>query len=83
MKKPSDPTRIVDVARALPIVGAFLLMPPIIALFAIEADIDGVPLVVVYLFGIWFSLIVCAALLARRLAPPTVHDRGRGDNPHG
>ena len=78
MKKPSDPARIVDIARILPIIGAFLLMPPIIALFAAQIDIGGVPLIVVYLFGVWVALIGCAGWLARRLAPPPsdAHDDG-------
>jgi hypothetical protein len=70
MKKPSpDPARITDAARLLPILGAFLLMPPLVTLFAVSADLGGVPLIVVYLFGVWLALIVCAAWLARRLAP--------------
>lgn len=70
MKKPSDLARIVDIARILPILGAFLLMPPIITLFAAQIDLGGVPLIVVYLFGVWLALIGCAGWLARSLAPP-------------
>jgi len=73
---PRDPARTVDAARVLPIIGVFLLMPPVITLFAGIADVAGVPRVVVYLFGVWLALIVCAALLARRLAP--LHDRDPG-----
>ena len=76
-----DPARVVDAARALPIVGTFLLMPPLVTLFAVLANVGGVPLVVVYLFGVWLALIVCAALLARRLAPPHDADPGRRDAP--
>jgi hypothetical protein len=71
-----DPARTLDAARVLPIIGVFLLMPPVIALFAGFADVGGVPLVVVSLFGVRLALIVCAALLARRLAP--MHDRDPG-----
>jgi hypothetical protein len=73
---PREAARIVDAARVLPILGVFLLMPPVITLFAGIADVAGVPRVVVYLFGVWLALIVCAALLARRLAP--LHDRDPG-----
>ena len=58
-----------DAAVVLPLFGLFLLMPPIITLFASEFDIHGVPLIVVYVFGVWIALIVCAALLAKRLDP--------------
>ena len=44
-------------------------MPPLITLFALKLDVAGVPLIVIYVFGVWIALIVCAALLARRLDP--------------
>jgi O-antigen/teichoic acid export membrane protein len=58
-----------DAAVVLPLFGVFLLMPPIITLFASGLDIQGVPLIVVYVFSVWIALIVCAALLAKRLDP--------------
>ena len=58
-----------DAAVALPLFGVFLLMPPLITLFASGLDIHGVPLIVVYVFSVWIALIVCAALLAKRLDP--------------
>jgi len=58
-----------DAAAVLPLFGVFLLMPPIITLFASGLDIRGVPLIVVYVFSVWIALIVCAALLAKRLDP--------------
>lgn len=58
-----------DAAVALPLFGVFLLMPPVITLFAAGLDLAGVPLIVVYVFSVWLGLIVCAALLARRLDP--------------
>jgi hypothetical protein len=76
MKAPSaDPARARDAASLLPVLGVFLLMPPIITLFAARADVAGVPLIVVYLFGVWLALIACAALLARRLALPAAERR--------
>jgi len=63
-------TRARDAARLLPLVGLFLLLPPVITPFAIPLDVLGVPLVVLYLFAVWLGLIVAAALLARKLAPP-------------
>ncbi|GMV48005.1 MAG: hypothetical protein AMXMBFR66_34030 [Pseudomonadota bacterium] len=71
-KTAADPmyARLRDAAVLLPAIGVFLLMPPAINLFTGTRAVAGVPLIVVYLFGVWLALIVCAALLARRLAPP-------------
>lgn len=54
-------------AAALPLIGFFLLTPLFIRVFAADATILGAPLVVIYIFGIWLSLIVGAALLSKRL----------------
>lgn len=62
--------RLRDAAVLLPAIGVFLLMPPAINLFTGTRLVAGVPLIVVYLFGVWLALIACAGLLARRLAPP-------------
>lgn len=70
MNKRSDPARMHDAARLLPIAGIVLLMPPVVTLFVADAMIGGVPLIVVYLFCTWLALIGCAAWLARRLSRP-------------
>ena len=73
MKTASPGTpRVRDAASVLPVLGAFLLMPPVITLFTGARTVWGVPLIIVYLFGVWLALIVAAALLARQLAPPPV-----------
>ena len=75
MKTPDPGTpRQRDAASLLPALGVFLLMPPVITLFAGTHTWLGVPLIVAYLFGVWLALIVAAALLARRLAPPSAQD---------
>lgn len=63
-------------AVALPLLGLFLLMPPVVTLFARGVGIAGVPLIAIYLFGVWIALIVCAGLLAWRLRPGTTGDSG-------
>ena len=71
MKTPDPGTpRLRDAAVVLPLLAVFLLMPPVIRLFTGAHTVAGVPLIIVYLFGVWLALIVAAALLARRLAPP-------------
>ncbi|MGD9943389.1 MAG: hypothetical protein AB7L76_10615 [Burkholderiaceae bacterium] len=71
MKLPDPGTpRLRDAATLLPVLAVFLLMPPVITLFTDTRTVGGVPLIVAYLFGVWLALIVAAALLAHRLAPP-------------
>jgi hypothetical protein len=68
----------------LPVFGLFLLMPPLISLFAAPAAFGGVPLIVLYLFAVWAGLIACAALLARRLDPAATQpqtETAAGDPP--
>ncbi len=64
--KPPVPGRVRDAAALLPVLGLVLFMPPVITLFAAGAGVGGVPLIVVYVFGTWLSLIAAAALLSRR-----------------
>jgi putative effector of murein hydrolase LrgA (UPF0299 family) len=62
------PARLRDAAGLLPVLGLVLFMPPVITLFAAAgADLAGVPLIVVYVFGTWLAVIVAAALLSRHL----------------
>jgi len=64
-----DPGRARDVARIVTLLGIVLLMPPVVTLFATDARIGGMPLIVAYLFGVWLALIGGARLLAHRLEP--------------
>lgn len=84
MKTPDPGTpRLRDAAAVLPVLAVFLLMPPVITLFAGAHTVWGVPLIVVYLFGVWLALIVAAALLARRLAPSPAGTPPSGTAPDG
>jgi hypothetical protein len=75
---PERVSRARDAARVLPLVGLFLLLPPVIVPFAVPVDVAGVPLVVLYLFAVWLGLVLAAALLARALAPrPAAEDPPR------
>ena len=51
----------------MPVVGVFLIMPPIVLLFDIRADIFGIPLIVAYLFATWFALVLASFVLRNRL----------------
>lgn len=56
-----------DGVLALVALGLWLLMPPIIRLFVGPGVLFGLPLLVLYVFGVWLLLILGTWLLARRL----------------
>lgn len=56
-----------DGAVILPIFAALLIFPPFIKLFAAPVTVFGVPLIVVWLFGLWLALIIVARHLAHLL----------------
>jgi predicted Kef-type K+ transport protein len=60
--------RIRDAASVLPFLAVVLLAPPIILIFSAPLRLGGVPLIVLYLFGVWAVVIVAALMLSRRLA---------------
>ena len=70
VERAPDPGRARDLARIVTLLGTVLFLPPVVLLFATDARIGGMPLIVVYLFGVWLALIGCARLLAHRLEPP-------------
>lgn len=55
-----------DVAILVPFFGVVLLMPPLLNLFDDLQAPFGVPLEVLYLFGVWLLVIAGAVLLSRR-----------------
>ncbi|QIE54604.1 hypothetical protein G5B40_03620 [Pikeienuella piscinae] len=59
--------RTYEAAMALPIAGLALFTPPLIGLFASDAGVFGVPMIVAYMFAAWVALVLCAYLLARRI----------------
>jgi len=62
-----------DAAFVLPALCALILLPPFVNLFVRELLVWGIPLEVLYIFGVWFALVLGAMVLARRLG---VHDTG-------
>ena len=59
--------RLRSAAVVLPFLGAFLLLPPFLPLFTARVQVLGMPLIVVYIFGVWAVLIALAWWLARRI----------------
>ncbi|WP_350150477.1 hypothetical protein [Thalassobaculum sp.] len=75
-----------DAILVVTVFGAILLMPPIIPFFDRPVSLFGMPLIVVYVFGIWLALIGLAWRLSRHLpvdgtrepiVAPTIDDAGR------
>lgn len=77
--------RLTDRALAIPLAGFVLLMPPLLPLFARPVSVLGVPLLVVYVFGVWLLLILAGRWAARALraaadASETVEQDHRRDH---
>jgi hypothetical protein len=68
LDSPQTPQGALDAATVLPFVAAMLLAPPIILIFAVPVMLAGIPLILIYVFGVWAVIILSAALLARRLS---------------
>ncbi len=56
-----------DSALLLPLFGVFLLVSPFITIFTGPITVFGLPLIFVYIFGVWLGLVILARAMARRL----------------
>ncbi|MCF6273274.1 MAG: hypothetical protein L3J37_08815 [Rhodobacteraceae bacterium] len=56
-----------DSAVLLPVLGAFLLVSPLITIFTGAGTLFGLPLIFIYIFGVWLGLVLAARAMARRL----------------
>lgn len=63
---------------ALFILGVVCLSPPLMLIFDSQTRVFGVPLLYLYLFGIWAILIILLAC-ATELARPDERPNGNGD----
>lgn len=65
----------------LTVLGAVLMLPPMVYVFSHPISHFGIPQIVFYLFAVWLLLIVGTALLAHAL-PPDEHaaDPGKGES---
>ena len=80
---PTPSPRLQAAAAVLPCIGLFLVMPPVIGLFAVPRDVAGIPLIVLYLFGVWLWLVASAALLSRRIDNPPPDGRPQAGSAPG
>lgn len=58
-----------DAAAILPFLGLVLFFPPLVYIFTAPLTVAGIPLIVVYIFGVWAAMILATFLVARRLKP--------------
>lgn len=58
-----------DAATILPFLGVVLIVPPLVSIFVAPIRLAGIPLIVVYVFGVWALIIAAAYLVSRRLKP--------------
>ena len=56
------------------VLGALLLLPPILPFFDRPVAVFGMPLIVLYVFGVWLALIVLTWTLSRRLPRAVARD---------
>jgi hypothetical protein len=57
-----------EAAVLIPLLGVFLILPPILGLFDGPHSVAGIPLLHLYLCAVWFGLVVASFWLSRRLA---------------
>ncbi len=70
-----------DLSVIIPAFGVVLLMPLLVNLFIVRVRVFGVPLEIVYLFGVWLFLVGAAVALARLLPPAGSGAAGAEDKP--
>lgn len=69
-----------DMASILPVAAIVLFLPPMILVFSAPVLVAGVPLIVLYLYGIWAGIILVALLVARRLEDADEEAQDSADN---
>ncbi|WP_127752761.1 hypothetical protein [Devosia sp. 1566] len=75
-----DRSRLIPAMLVLTILGAMLMLPPLVYVFNQDIAHFGVRQIVFYLFALWLALIIGTALLARALPPePADPDAGEGE----
>lgn len=72
-----------DAATVLPFLAVALLVPPIILIFSAPVAIAGVPLIFIYIFGVWAAIILGALVIALRLGRASAGEGPARDGPAG
>ncbi|WP_404403543.1 hypothetical protein [Pelagibacterium halotolerans] len=61
--------KIVGASLFFTLFGAIAIFPPVIWLFQADSPVFGVPLEVLYIFGLWIALVIGALRFATMLPP--------------
>lgn len=56
-----------DIAWLLPLLGIFLFLTPLPYIFTGPQTAFGMPLIFVFLYGVWAALIIASRAVARRI----------------
>jgi hypothetical protein len=84
--------RACDAILAVTVLAALLLLPPILPFFDRPTTLFGMPLIVVYVFGVWLAVIAIGWVLSWQLQPDIVAGRqgesagdreATAEGPHG
>jgi hypothetical protein len=71
-----------EAALIVPLFGLFLLIPPFISAFTVSVSLFGIPLIVLYIFLVWISLILTTRYLSAKLMQDSSWERtGTKDGP--
>jgi len=65
----------------LPVLGAMLIMPPIVMLFDVDVSLFGIPLIVGYLFFVWLFLVLASYILTQGLPRASAEVRNAEPKP--
>lgn len=76
---PRPSPKAATLAVLVPLLGAFLLLPPAVLLFASDLRVLGLPVIVLYLFAVWAALIAATFVVGRRLPEPPAPDEPAQD----
>jgi hypothetical protein len=67
-----------SIAFFVPVLGAVVIMPPIVLMFDRSLHVFGFPMIIAFLFTVWLALIVAAWALSR--AAPEYGRSRRSEN---
>ncbi|VAW19261.1 hypothetical protein MNBD_ALPHA11-1234 [hydrothermal vent metagenome] len=63
----TGPKKIAFLAKLLPVIGIILILPPLVSIANVKANLFGFPAIITYIFAVWIFLILTAYLLQRKL----------------
>jgi hypothetical protein len=74
-----DRRKLQSAMLVLTLLGALLVLPPLVMVFNQPISHWGLPQIVIYLFVVWLLLIGGTALLSHRMPPEAAENQGEAD----